>query len=128
VGPTLGAYFIRHPIIDVGSSDLNGRPSQNITSVFYVAAGLSLLNIFLLLFVFPESLHSKKPPPVLAEGVPTKSTWREFADGFKHVFTVFSPRTVEINGKTRVDRNLTFLAAGLFFYLLGLVSSCLFSS
>ncbi|GJE85679.1 MFS general substrate transporter [Phanerochaete sordida] len=66
VGPMIGAYLIRHPIFSFpGSAPSssgpvlhNGQPA--VTSVFYVAAMCSFINLLLVLFLFPESISKKK--------------------------------------------------------------------
>lgn len=60
VGPAIGAFLIRHPFIPIFSPAIgvhNGAPT--VTSVFYVAATASFINLLLALFLFPESLEAK---------------------------------------------------------------------
>jgi hypothetical protein len=133
VGPAIGAFIIRHPILDLGSSALREGTGKTVTSVFYTAAFCSFLNLLLVLFVFPESLNSKISPADLAvsatapgegEAVAKKSAWGEFVDGFSHVAVVFSPKWKDLpSGGRRRDWSLTLLATALFGYLLASVGS-----
>ncbi|KAG6813401.1 hypothetical protein H0H92_011379 [Tricholoma furcatifolium] len=59
VGPSLGGYFIKHPLKIFGDpATNNGRLS--VTCVFWVAIVCSFINFLLVLFVFPESLDKAK--------------------------------------------------------------------
>lgn len=65
VGPMIGAYLIRHPLFSSPSSPSssgpvlhNGQPT--VTSVFYVAAMCSFINLLLVLFLFPESISKRR--------------------------------------------------------------------
>jgi hypothetical protein len=141
VGPAIGAFLIRHPIIDLGSTALHAGEVKSVTSVFGVAAFCSFINLLLVLFVFPESLNSKILPTDLAVGsaassdgdtsVPKakKSAWGEFVEGFSHVATVFSPKWRDLPSGGRVrDWSLTLLVTALFGYLLATVTSSFFPS
>ena len=58
IGPVIGGWFIRHPIVWIGGSSIPGR--QSVTSVFWVAVFCSFINLLLITFVFPESLDKEK--------------------------------------------------------------------
>ena len=138
IGPTIGAFLIRHPFIPVFSPAIgvhNGAPT--VTSVFYVAATSSFVNLLLVLFLFPESLAKKKsklaaanatndsvarPADPLAADVPNSS----FVTRFLSPFAVFLPKTIDgPNGNKYKDWNMTFLAIVLFGHLLSLVGAAL---
>lgn len=130
IGPTIGAWFIRHPVV---SSALQTQTTKDVTSVFYVAAFCSLVNLLLALFVFPESLHSKSGPPApiaealdaeepSAEGKQTQSIWADFAEGFSHALFVFAPREEQLSGgRKRKNWSLPLLASALSGYFLASV-------
>lgn len=144
----LGAYLIRHPIVSFPRSSPaghepvlhNGVPT--VTSVFYVAAMCSFVNLLLVLFVFPESLAKKKANaagksvgrmvPVLvpatqagtadpAGGTAASPAW------LLHVFTplaLLAPKKIpRPEGGYRRDWSLTVLGVGLFMFLLATVGS-----
>ncbi|KAI0654641.1 major facilitator superfamily domain-containing protein [Cubamyces menziesii] len=134
VGPTIGAFLIRHPFIPIFSPAVgvhNGAPT--VTSVFYVAATASLINLILALFLFPESLEKKKakaaaaatiqPPPTSTsstELAPTSNVLGVFR--FLSALTLFLPKTVDgPNGHKRKDWTMTLLGTVLFGHLLSLV-------
>ncbi|CAL1715812.1 unnamed protein product [Somion occarium] len=128
LGPALGAFLIRHPLFPVaGSSFHNGAPT--VTSVFYVAAVCSFVNLLLVVFVFPESLDKKKAlqlqrqsqlPDVMDD---EQGTAHEKKQGIIHrffsPFTIFLPKKIQTpEGNYRYDWSLTLLGLALFGYLL----------
>jgi MFS family permease len=149
VGPAIGAWLMRHPIVDWGGhKQLNVAGRGDVTSVFAFAAACSLLNLLLVLFVFPESLHSKTgspaPAPTVIAGASSssnaeaagdgtssettttaipkerQSAWTEFTSGFSHAIRIFRPRRRTLpGGRVVTDRSLPLLASSLFLYLLG---------
>lgn len=135
IGPTLGAFLIRHPFIPVFSPAIgvhNGAPT--VTSVFYVAAAASFINLMLAIFLFPESIVKKKAKAAAAAQslVPTDSAVvddapnRRDAGALGHFLSplaLFLPKTVNgSNGGKYKDWSMTFLAVVLFGHLLSLVS------
>ena len=140
IGPTIGAFLIRHPFTPVLSPSMgvhNGAPT--VTSVFYVAATASFVNLLLALFLFPESLTKKKAKVAAAarasSGVVAAAAagstsdsqgmfWRALS-----AFAVFMPKTVTgPNVSSYRDWNMTYLALVLFGHLLSLVSASSTSS
>ncbi|KAI8969873.1 MFS general substrate transporter [Trametes punicea] len=133
VGPTIGAFLIRHPFIPIFSPAVgvhNGAPT--VTSVFYVAATASFCNLLLALFLFPESLEKKKAK---AAGSAPESTLPTFAQSdqgtplgvgarmfqFLSPLALFLPTVVdEPDGRKRKDWSMTLLAVVLFGHLLSL--------
>ncbi|KAJ7707662.1 major facilitator superfamily domain-containing protein [Mycena rosella] len=60
-GPILGGWLIRHPIAFLAGPPHPGQPqAQSVTSVFWVAACCSFINLCLVLFVFPESVTQEQ--------------------------------------------------------------------
>ena len=138
LGPAIGAYLIRHPLFTFPSSSGGhnsivpiGQPT--VTSVFYVAAFCSFINLLLVLFVFPESLNQKakpaKPTQTLvatsengdASGGPAKETWSQ---RFLSPIALLMPRKIpRPEGGYRSDYSVTILGITLFFYMLAMVSS-----
>jgi MFS family permease len=123
VGPAIGAWLLRHPLINLGGkSDALKQGASNVAGVFVVAAICSALNCLLTLFIFPESLQVKVPTgpasPPAAE--PTKSSaWAEFFAGFTRAGRLFAPKTRTLsNGKRIRDTSLTILGVSFFLYLL----------
>ncbi|OSC98523.1 MFS general substrate transporter [Trametes coccinea BRFM310] len=134
VGPTIGAYLIRHPFIPIFSPAIgvhNGAPT--VTSVFYVAATASFINLLLALFLFPESLEKKRAkatssilqPALPASVQPNQrgvlASVRTALLGFLTPLALFLPKTVVApNGQSRMDWSMTLLAIVLFGHLLSL--------
>ena len=148
IGPMLGAYLIRHPILAAPSPA--GRPvlhngAPTVTSVFYVAAVCSFVNLLLVLFVFPESLTKKKakaagksvahvapvPGPVVhRQGSIVADPAVSPVMGGLHRFlgplgplALLAPKKLpRPEGGFRRDWSLTVLGFGLFMFLLATVS------
>lgn len=137
LGPAVGAYLIRHPIfMDGGEGGTNAHDGvAMVTSVFYVAAVCSFVNLVLVLFVFPESLDKKK-----MKGGRCRSDREEGfgegggegdGDGFSEQgvlgrffgpLKLFLPKKIEFpEGGYHWDWSLTILAVALFGYLLSSV-------
>ncbi|KAI0364325.1 MFS general substrate transporter [Pilatotrama ljubarskyi] len=133
VGPMIGAFLIRHPFIPIFSPAVgvhNGAPT--VTSVFYVAATASFVNLFLALFLFPESLEKKKAKAAATQSsssvlgqadsvTPSEIGKRSAITRFLSPLALFLPKTVEMpDGRKRRDWNMTLLAIVLFGHLLSL--------
>lgn len=131
VGPAIGAFLIRHPFIPIFSPAIgvhNGAPT--VTSVFYVAATASFINLLLALFLFPESLEKKKAKATMVQPS-TSVTAQSGSDAprqsavahFLSPLTLFLPKTIDVpDGRKRTDWSMTLLALVLFGHLLSLVS------
>ncbi|CCM04669.1 uncharacterized protein FIBRA_06855 [Fibroporia radiculosa] len=125
VGPAIGAFLIRHPIFSVPASpNIHGQP-QTVTSVFYLSAMGSFVNVLLALFVFPEPPKKSKmiqePTNVPDAGVSGASTSEKhgFLAGFLGPFALLAPRRIQVaGGKTRKDWRLTLMALALLVYAL----------
>ncbi len=127
VGPTIGAFLIRHPLIPIFSPTIgvhNGAPT--VTSVFYVAATASFVNLVLAIFLFPESVHKKRAKVAAAQSaLPSISGPSGSATSSKgSPLALFLPKMVDgPNGTKHMDWSLTVLAVVLFGHLLSLVGS-----
>ncbi|OAX35660.1 hypothetical protein K503DRAFT_722626, partial [Rhizopogon vinicolor AM-OR11-026] len=144
LGPIIGAWLIRNPLpfLRVGDTD---HPLQTVTSVFWVAIACSLVNLLLVLFVFPESLppsrraSNRKGKGRALENGPDfpSSKIGESSQGwaatrvirsFLSPLAVFLPSHVPVaataNGdslvpsRTRKDWSLTFIGLSLFLHML----------
>ncbi|TBU42587.1 major facilitator superfamily domain-containing protein [Dichomitus squalens] len=126
MGPAIGAFLIRHPFIPIFSPAVgvhNGAPT--VTSVFYVAALASFVNLMLALFLFPESLDKKKAKgtvsPLLAPTIPVAEERLGRIERLFNPFTLFLPKTVTgPNGSKHKDWSMMLLAMVLFGHLLSL--------
>ncbi|PCH42581.1 MFS general substrate transporter [Wolfiporia cocos MD-104 SS10] len=122
VGPTIGAFLIRHPLFASAPASSAHGSGQTVTSVFYVSAACSLVNLLLALFVFPEPPKKGKiAQQAQEEGnpVPSASGKHGFVAGFLGPFALLAPRTVQTaNGGTRKDWRLTWMALALLVYAL----------
>lgn len=128
VGPALGAFLIRHPIFPVSGSHIhNGAPT--VTSVFYIAAMCSFLNLLLTIFVFPESLDKKKAQqsqlPLIIDEESEDENQGQNQGFLSRVFSpllLFMPKKIQTpEGNHRYDWSLTLMAVALFAYLLSTV-------
>ncbi|KAH8105380.1 MFS general substrate transporter [Cristinia sonorae] len=144
LGPALGAYFIRNPIFPpsqgspaantvAGQTPYKGIP--DVRSVFYVAIMATCLNLFLVLFVFPESLDKKKAKEkaLAAHIAATNGVLSEHGDQdagpvvpqATHLerllspLALFVPRKVALpGGGWRRDWSLAVVSTTLFMFLL----------
>ncbi|KAI0683398.1 major facilitator superfamily domain-containing protein [Cytidiella melzeri] len=131
LGPALGAYLIRHPLFSfpsTSSGQLNGQPS--VTSVFYVAAMASFVNLLLVLFIFPESLEKKKAKEGLQRAVVPRVTngggdpvvlkKQSFIARFFSLALLAPKKVAKADGGYSTDWSLTVLATTFFLYLLAM--------
>ncbi len=134
LGPALGAYLIRHPLFSSPSTSSGSLYSQpSVTSVFYVAAMASFVNLLLVLFIFPESLGKKKAKeglqraavPYAATGSddPVMPVKRSLLKRFFSPLALLAPKKVsKPDGGYSKDWSLTILSMSFFLYLLAMVS------
>ncbi|KAH9941328.1 MFS general substrate transporter [Amylocystis lapponica] len=125
IGPTIGAFLITHPLFNAApASHAAHGGTHTVTSVFYLSAMCSLVNLLLALFVFPET--PKKKAKIAEEvGAVTStegatSTGKPgFLAGFLAPFALLAPRKIENpGGASRKDWRLTFMALTLLIYAL----------
>ncbi|KAI0636128.1 MFS general substrate transporter [Trametes polyzona] len=131
IGPAIGAFLIRHPFIPVFSPAVgvhNGAPT--VTSVFYVAATASFVNLILVLLVFPESVEKKKAKAAAAQassptapcdaGAPLTVKGNLLSQWLSPL-ALFLPKAITSpDGQRRTDWSMTLLAVVLFGHLLSL--------
>ncbi|KAH9960045.1 major facilitator superfamily domain-containing protein [Lactifluus volemus] len=118
LGPTLGAFLIRYPLLHVQSLGLRHREGQAVTAVFWAAILCCTMNLILILLVIPESLHEAgqraaqngDPPVVL-----NKPTLKKRLLG---PLAMFAPRKRLINGRLQKDWSMSWLATAMFALLL----------
>ena len=133
-GPTIGAFFIRHPIIPGNPAKDVAHDIPQVTSVFYVAAMCSFVNLLLVLFVFPESLNKKKAKQaalaahLAATGVSASAASGPGASDATHLqrllspLSLFLPKVIPLpGGGYKKDWTLTVLSSMLFMFLLSTV-------
>ncbi|KAJ7475891.1 major facilitator superfamily domain-containing protein [Mycena latifolia] len=143
LGPILGGWLIRHPIAFLTGPPHPGQPqAQSVTSVFWVAVCCSFVNLFLVLFVFPESVTQEQRDLASGKGKgkardhtsgngALEDVAEETADGeapastgvisrFLRPLAIFLPVPVFVDGSTRKrkDWSLTLLACAMFGYML----------
>ena len=144
LGPSIGAYLIRHPLLAFPPSTSggghapsvhNGQPT--VTSVFYVAAMCSFVNLLLVLFVFPESIEKKKAKALqsasataaashggdMPENKGSGSASQNWLQRCLSPLSFFVPKKIpRPEGGYRKDWSLTVLGIALFLFLLATVS------
>ncbi|KAI0346310.1 MFS general substrate transporter [Trametopsis cervina] len=131
LGPAIGAYLIRHPLFSFPSNSSgypglhNGQPV--VTSVFYVAAMCSFVNLLLVLFVFPESLDKKRAKEGIQRaamsghgGVEATAVGKQsFCQRLLSPLALFAPKKITTpEGGYRRDWSLTILGLVFFSFLL----------
>ncbi|KAF8206384.1 hypothetical protein K438DRAFT_1817102 [Mycena galopus ATCC 62051] len=138
-GPILGAWLIRHPIAALTPAPHPGQPNgQSVTSAFWVAIWLQIINLFLVVFVFPESTTQEqrdlasgkskgKTPDHSGNGIALADVVEEASPAstgiirnFLSPLAIFLPVPIFVDGSTRKrkDWSLTLLAFATFFYML----------
>ena len=156
IGPTLGAFLITHPPSLPFLVHTHAQGLKNMTPVFWVSGLLTLINLFMAIFVFPESLSKEQRAArdaAAAEAIASADVVDASTGGVAiptgHVrelegkecgfvglvkrivapLSVFAPRArVSSGGKVRKDWSMTFLALALFGYLLSSVGVTLIFS
>ncbi|KAJ6531834.1 major facilitator superfamily domain-containing protein [Mycena capillaripes] len=142
LGPIIGGWLIRHPIAFFTGQPHPGQPqAQTVTSAFWVAIGLQFINLCLVLFVFPESTTQEqrdlasgkgkgKSPDrtsgngtledVVEESTDESPAGRGIIRDFLSPLAIFLPVPIFVDGsmRKRKDWSLTFLACGMFGYML----------
>ncbi|KAF7327804.1 hypothetical protein MKEN_00360200 [Mycena kentingensis (nom. inval.)] len=128
LGPLLGGWLVRNPIPFLTSPPHPGQPQvATVSTVFWVAVVLQLLNLFLVLLIMPESIHrdngkgkARDTEEVVAPDSDVKTSNGGILGGFLSSLSVFLPVPVVIDGtvRKRKDWSLTFLACAMFGYML----------
>jgi MFS family permease len=125
LGPTLGAFLIRHPLLQVQSFGRQQHERQTVTAVFWAAILCSTINFILILLVIPESLDKARlraaqkgdaPPPVMQNKPGLKKR-------LLGPLAIFAPRKRMMNGRMQKDWSMSWLAIAVFALLLASVRS-----
>lgn len=119
LGPTLGAFFIRHPLPQIQSFGSHHRKIHSVTIAFWVAILFSSINLILSL-VIPDSLNKTRRQVAQKAGTPAPAMQND-ASLKKRLFTplaVFAPQRRIVNGRMQEDWSMPWLAAGLFLLFL----------
>lgn len=115
VGPTIGAFLMHHPLF---SEAIPGKSSM--TPVFEVAVLFSFINL-VLLFVYPESLNSKR---TIEKTVDSDKHSESFFISLVSPLAIFLPKVKVLpSGRQRKDWSFTLLACGMFLALFSMVKS-----
>jgi len=124
LGPTLGAFFIRHPLPQIQSFG-SQRRIHSVTAAFWAAILLGSINLILTLLVIPESLNKTRRQVAQKDGAPAPATQND--TGLKKrlfaPLAVFAPQRRIVNGRMHEDWSMPWLATGLFLLLLASVRS-----
>lgn len=116
LGPTIGAFLIRHPLVHAQSFGRRISKEQNVSAVFWVAILCSAINIILTLLVIPESLDKARLRAVQKGDIPSPSAQKK--PGLKkrllNPLAIFAPRKRVVNGRMQKDWSMTWLAIAMF--------------
>ena len=124
LGPTLSAFFIRHPLPQIQSFGSNHRKFHSVTAAFWAAILFSSINLILAL-VIPESLNKTRRQVAQKAAAPTPAMQND-ASLKKRLFAplaVFAPQRRIVNGRMQEDWSMPWLATGLFLLFLAGVRS-----
>ena len=113
LGPTIGAFLIRHPLVHAQSF---GQQQSTVTVVFWVAVLSSAINLILAALVIPESLDKARLRAALKGDVPRASSQKK--PGLKKrllgPLAIFAPRKRIMNGRMQKDWSMSWLAVAMF--------------
>lgn len=116
LGPTIGAFLIRHPLVHAQSFGRRQSNVQTVTVVFWVAVLCSAINLILAALVIPESLDKARLRAALKGDVPNASSPKK--PGLKKrllgPLAIFAPRKRMVNGRMQKDWSMSWLAVAMF--------------
>ena len=116
LGPTLGAFLIRHPLVHAQSFGHLQSKVQTVTIVFWVAVLCSAINLILAFLVIPESLDKARLRAVQKGDTPSASAQKK--PGLKKrllgPLAIFAPRKRVVNGRMQKDWSMSWLAIAMF--------------
>lgn len=116
LGPTIGAFLIRHPLVHAQSFGLPHTEVQSVTPAFWVAVLCSTINFILALLVIPESLDKARLRAVQKGDIPNPSIQKK--PGLKKrllgPLAIFAPRKRVVNGRMQKDWSMSWLAISMF--------------
>jgi hypothetical protein len=125
LGPTLGAFFIRHPLPQIQSFGSHHRKIHSVTAAFWAAILFNSIILILTLLVIPESLNKTRRQVAQKAGAPAPAMEND-ASLKKRLFAplaVFAPQRRIVNGRMQEDWSMPWLATGIFLLLLASVRS-----
>lgn len=125
LGPTLGAFFIRHPLPQIQSFGSHHRKLHSVTAAFWAAILFSSINLILALLVIPESLNKTRRQVAQKAAAPAPAVQNDTSLK-KRLFAplaVFAPQRRIVNGRMQEDWSMPWLATGLFLLFLAGVRS-----
>lgn len=121
LGPTIGAFLIRHPLAHAQSFGHQRSKVQPVTPAFWVAVLCSAINLILALLVIPESLDKARLRAVQKGDIRSPSAQKK--PGLKKrllgPLAIFAPRKRVVNGRMQKDWSMTWLATAMFSLCLG---------
>ncbi|KAI0303849.1 major facilitator superfamily domain-containing protein [Multifurca ochricompacta] len=116
LGPTLGAFLIRHPLLQFQSFGRQPREMQSVAAVFWAAILCSTINFLSAVLVIPESLDKARQRAAQKGEGPTPVAQRK--PGIKKrllgPLSIFAPRRLMVNGRMRKDWSMSWLAIAVF--------------
>lgn len=115
LGPTLGAFFIRYPLLQIQSFGNQHRKMPSVTAAFWAAILFSTINLVLTLLVIPESLNKARGRAEQKSGAPVPAM-RARSGLRKRLFAplaIFAPQRRIINGRMQEDWSMSWLATGV---------------
>jgi MFS family permease len=121
IGPALGAFLIRHPLLQIQSFGRQHRAMHSVTAAFGAAILFSTINLLLILII-PESLDKAKQRAAQKVDDPDRATQSESSlkERLLTPLAIFAPRKTMVNGRMREDWSMPWLAAVVFIlYLAG---------
>ncbi|KAH9972761.1 major facilitator superfamily domain-containing protein [Lactifluus volemus] len=118
LGPTLGAFLIRHSLLHVQSLGLHHREGQTVTAVFWAAILCCAINFLLILLVIPESLEKARLRAAQKEDSPVVLNKPTLKKRLLGPLAIFVPRKRLINGHLQKDWSMSWLATAVFALLL----------
>jgi hypothetical protein len=123
LGPTLGALFIRHPLLQIQSFGGQHRKMQSVTAAFWAAVLFSTINLILASLVIPESLDKTRQRAEQKAGAPVPTMQVESGPKkrFFAALAIFAPQRRIVNGRMHEDWSMSWLATGVFLLLLASV-------
>jgi MFS family permease len=119
LGPILGVFLIRHPLLQVQSLGRHHREGQSVTAVFWAAILCSTINFLTILFVIPESLEkARQRAAQKGDSPPATQTKPGLKKRLLGPLAIFAPRKCIVNGRPQKDWSISWLATVVFALLL----------
>jgi MFS family permease len=123
LGPTIGAFFIRNPLLQIQSFGSRHHKMPSVTAAFWAAILFSTINLILALLVIPESLDKTRRRVEQKGGapVPTMQTEPGLKKRLLAPLAIFAPQRRIVNGRMQEDWSMLWLATTVFLLLLASV-------